>query len=273
LLNSTLNSSQEVASRLLIVQTDLMTALEEFPRESTGIKILAQKMSLSDKTLKRIVKGTHTPSYQTILKIYRYLLGTKNDRETVLSMPHSLSTLMKVEHDNMSLLDEEISFTDEIDSLLKNDSIFRAIYVETAAGKIHKNKIGYDFGQHGLKVLEKMVQLNIVKEIESDFYTTSVNRGSLSPETAYELSKYLLDNKFSSEKSGLRGENFYSLYFESVNSDTYNEILKIDWESMQKKKALLSNKDNIGNIKLWTINYTDTLSGELIYGDSKEVLQ
>ncbi len=274
-MNVDLESSQENAARLTIVQKDLLEALKEFPRESTGVKILSEKMGLHARTLKRIIKGSHSPSYQSILKIYRYLLGTKNDRETILALPKGLSQYLKLEHDNFSFLEEEnINFSQYVDDLIRNDSVFRSIYVGTATGTIHKDKVGYEHGQHGLRVLEKMVKLNVVKETEPDIFTTSTERGCLTPETLYELARFLLENRFSLDKSGLRGENHFDVYFEGLTKEAYNEALRIRWNSMNQMKALLSNKDNKGNIPFWTISFTDTLNGQLLYKDNQEgVLQ
>tara|TARA_Y100000296_G_scaffold78781_1_gene101962 strand:- start:438 stop:1268 length:831 start_codon:yes stop_codon:yes gene_type:complete len=273
--NTNFESAQENASRLSRVQSDLLLALKEFPRESTGIKILSEKMGVSARTLRRIIKGTHTPSYQTILKIYRYLYGTKNDRETILSMPQDIARYIKIEHDNFSFLDDEgVNFTEYIDDLIKNDSVFRSIYVETATGITHKSKIGFEHGQHGLKVIEKMLQLNVIKEIEPETYTASIERSCLTPNTLYEIGKYLLEYKYSQDKEGLRGENFFNVYFDGLNQDAYNEVISIQWEAMNKIKGILKDKNNKGIHKFWTITYTDTLVENLIYGnDNKEVIQ
>ena len=267
------DNRMEQSACLSRLQTDLDTALKEFPRVSTGIKILSMKMQLSDRTLRRVLKGTHFPSYQTILKVYRYLLGTYTDKETISKMPKVLSEFVSYEHDNSTLLNSASNFSYDIDLLLKNDSVFRSIYVETATGSIHKSKVSYEHGKHGEKVLLKMVELDVIQETEEDVYTSSINRGSLSIETSQSISQFLLENKFTSDKSNLAGENFYSLFFEGVNLETYNEMLKIDWQAMQAKKKLLKNKDNRGSVKCWTLTFTDTLSTDLLYNEEKEVLQ
>lgn len=129
-------------------------------------KRLAEKMSLSAKTLSRIIKGTHSPSYQTILKMYRYLKGTLNDRETVMKMPPVLAECVKLENENFSLTNQDTDFSVDISFYLKSDSVFRSIYIETATGSLSKEKVGYEHGASGLKTLEYMVDLGVIEEFE-----------------------------------------------------------------------------------------------------------
>jgi hypothetical protein len=269
------NELMEQSSRIMRIQKDLRNAINEYPRESTGIKIISSKIEISEKTIKRILKGSHAPSYKTVLKIYRYFTGALNDRDTVLAMPKVLANFVSSKHDNFNLSDDSTNFSYDIDLLIENDSIFRFIYIESATGPIHRDKIGFEYGQGGLRVATKMLELNVIREISPNVYISSTNRASLKTESIYELSKFLIEQKFNTEKCKLLGENSCSLYFEGVTKEVYNELLIIDWEAKEKKKALLAKKENTGEVKYWSATFTDTLSQELIYQDDieKEVLQ
>ncbi|MDC1175356.1 helix-turn-helix transcriptional regulator [Bacteriovoracaceae bacterium] len=262
------------AARLAKIQADLNESIDNFPSEKIAIKSLSKKIGISERTLKRIIKGTHSPTYQTILKVYRYLKGTYNDRETVMAMPEILGTFVDDEQDNFSLTNPNTYFSTEVDSYIRADSVFRSIYIETATGSVTKESVCYNHGKHGENVLIKMCEVGIIKEVKPNVYTAGLNRGCLDEVTSHEISKYLLEYKFSPEKSGLEGENFYQCFFEGVTKDVYNELLRIDWNAYQKKKKLLQSKESKGDIKYWSISYTDTLSKEVIYEDNKkEVLQ
>lgn len=269
-INDVPSQKQESSARLYQVQKDLKIALKEFPRESTGIKVLADKMGVHTRTLKRILKGTHTPSYQTILKIYRYFLGSKSDRETILKAPHLLGEYLLNEKENFSLANEDADFSTEIDILLNTDSVFRSIYIETATGNVTKERIGYMHGQMGIKVLEYMKDLGVIEEFEEGIFKSSTNRASLQTETLYSLSNFLISNHFYTEKAALAGENGLTVFTEGLNKDAYNELLKIDWEAKQKKIQVLKNPKNKGEIKAWSVTITDTLSPELIYKEDTE---
>jgi len=264
----------EMSARLVRVQSDLKTALQEFPRESSGINILSDKIGIHSKTIKRILQGSHSPSYKTVLKIYRYLTGSMNDRDTVMAMPQILSDFIANNNENFKLSKGETNFSVEVDYLLENDSIFRYIYLETASGTIHKSKVGYECGQLGLKVLQKMVDLDVIIEVQPEVYASSKNRASLRTETIHDLGKFLIDNKFNTEKCKTLGENFCSLYIDGVSKEAYNELLTVDWEAKERKKNILMNQKNKGSIKYWSVIFTDTLSTSYIYSDNDgEVLQ
>jgi transcriptional regulator with XRE-family HTH domain len=263
---------QDKSARLLAVQADLKKALSEYPNQTMGVRKLADKMALSVKTLNRIIKGSHSPSYQTILKVYRYLKGTLNDRETVLKMPPILAECIKLENENFSITNEEANFSIDISFYLKSDSVFRSIYIETATGRLTKEKIGYEHGATGLKTLEYMLDLGVIQEFEPNIYTSSTNRASLDSETAHHLSRFLLDNKFSTEKCALKGENFFQVIFDGIDNYTYNELLKVDWKAKNERMDILRNAKR-GPIKYWSISYTDTLEDSCILDENKEVLQ
>lgn len=269
------SGAMDRAARLAKVQQDLLEEINKYPSEKIALKTISNKAGVHERTLKRIIKGSHSPTYQTILKIYRYLKGTFNDRETVLAMPEILGTYVEDEHDNFSLTNSKTVFSNEIDTYLKSDSVFRAIYVESATGEIHKDAVAFQHGQHGVNVLFKMNELNIVKEVKPDVFTSSVNRASLDAVTLHEISKYLIEYKFSPEKANLSGENFYECFFEGVDQESYNELLKIDWDCYQKKKKFLKEMCKKGEVKYWSISFTDTLTKSLIYDDhpNKEVIQ
>lgn len=269
-----IHSPMDRAARLAKIQSDLLEAADKYPSERTAIKTMAKKIGVSERTLKRIIKGTHSPTYQSILKIYRFLKGTYSDKETVMAMPEILGTYVDHEQDNFSLTNPGVNFTADIDCYLQSDSVFRSIYIETATGEISKEAVSFQHGKHGVNVLNKMCELGIIKEVKPNVYTASTNRASLDEHSLHEISKFLLEYKFSPEKASLQGENFYQCFFEGVNQETYNELLQIDWESYQRKKELLQNKNLKGDIRYWSINYTDTLTKTLIYEDNKkEALQ
>ena len=261
------------AAQLLQVQNDLKRALETFPNKNIGIKMLSEKIELSDRTLKRILKGTHRPTYQSILKIYRYLRGTKDDRETIMEMPEILLKYTTSEYDNFFLTDKETSFSHQVASYLEKDSAFRAIYVETATGPLSREKVVYEYGRYGIQMLKKMAQMDVIKEIKGGFYIASSKRAALNESNLYEIAKFLLEQKYFAEKANLKGENFCHVLFDGIDKETYNKILEVDWIAMKKKIDLIK-KTSKGPIKFWSIYFTDTLSPSCIYDEtSKDPLQ
>ena len=261
---STLNEAKEDSARLAFIQRDINKEFDKYPSITSAYKALSIRMQISERTIRRIKQGTHTPSFQTLIKIYRYILGTKNDRETVVNMPTILKNNVLKESENFSISNPEVNFLPEVDFFIKNDSVLRGIYLETAAGTVHRSKIGYEYGQHGLSVLDKMLKMDIIKEVKPDIYTASNNRAQLDTGSVTELSKHLVEHKFHEEKLALSGENFCQFLIEGIDQESYNDMLIFEWETKNKRLELLK-KAKKGSVKYWMACFTDTLSKQLIY--------
>lgn len=268
-LNEENEGQQAGIARLQILQSELKKEFKKYPSLTIAFKRTAKNTQVSQRTLKRIVNGTHTPNFQTLLKVYRYLTGSLNDRDTFLKMPKILQESVAREYTNFSLQNKNAQFLPEVDLYLQDDSVFRGIYIETAAGLIHRDKVGFEYGQHGLRVLDKMLELDIIKEIEPDVFASSSRRAQLDPESITKIARFLLENKFNPDKLDLNGENFAQILIEGVDKETYNKLLALDHGLIQKRVEIIKN-GNRGEIKYWMINFIDTLSKDLIYEDNKQ---
>ena len=258
---------RDAAARLNLVQAELKKEIDKYPSVTTGLKRLSEKMNLSERTIRRIVKGTHVPNYQTLIKIYRYLSGALNDRDTVKAMPPTIREAILRDCENFSIADPKKDFNPEIDFYIANDSIFRGIYLETGTGTIHRDRVNFLYGTEGIKVLDKMVKLDVVKEVESDIYASSKNRAQLDIRSIVELGKYLVESKLNPEKLDVNGENFCQLLFEGIDLETYNRLLTLEWETKSKRLDILKNASP-GTVKYWSFTATDTLSSSYLYPDS-----
>lgn len=267
-----INQRQTANSQLKAMQKDLITEVEKYPSITIAYKSISAGTGLSVRTLQRITKGTTCPSFHTALKFYRFIFGTSNERDTLLLMPKVFQTDIIQNHENYSLTPNEVTLSSDIDTLLCNDSIFRFIYIHTAAGKISKEKVGYEYGRQGLNVLKKMLQLSIITESEPGYFSQGKKRAVLNPESLYSIGKQLLENHYYMNKAESTGENAATLLIESVDLDGYNEILKFEWKTKQERQKLLKSL-NKGPVKFWTIHFTDTLSSEHLYSDNSGVIQ
>ena len=267
------SKSHESAARMVAIQKDLLKELKKYPSESTGLKILAANMNLSPKTLIRILKGENSPSYKTILKIYRCLLGTFSDQETILAMPKILATYVQRKHENFAVSGTKTNYSVKVDELLQNDSIFRFIYIETATGGIHKEKVGYEYGKGGLRVLEKMAEDLIVVEKSDNFFVPGPNRASLEIPSIYQLGKFLIESKFNPEKCNLRGENLIAAGFSGLNEVAYNNALTSLYKAKMEIEEIMKDPKNKGSIKAWFSCFMDTMSNDYIYDTKNEVIQ
>jgi len=252
------------SAKLLQVQSDITQYLNDYPGKNKGLNWLANKMQLSEKTLKRIMKGPHNPTYQTLLKIYKCLLATAHDRETVLKMPALLAMSVSKNCESFVLADSEANFYSEINHYIQHDTAFRSIYIETATGQLSREKVGFEHGDHGFKTLETMTKMKVIIEVSPGRFKSSTHRAALDTTTLQHIAKYLLEYKFNPEKCHFSGENFFQLAFEGIDLTSYNEILAIDLRAKNEKLEILK-KARRGEVKCWTLSFTDTLSDGHLY--------
>ena len=244
--------------------------LEEFPSRKIGFKEIAEGSGVSDRTLRRILNQTHTTSYQSIFKLYRYFFGLLNDRDTFKKMPKKMQEFVMKEYGNFSLTNSDSQWLPIIDEYLITDSVFRGIYIETACGPLSKERVAYEFGKRGLSILDKMCNLNVIRETESGIYIASTDRATLGPKAVKQISATLVENYFNEDKLDLRGENIAQMLFEGVDAYTFNELLKIDHRANNERLEVLKNAGK-GNIPYWHVSISDTLRDELIYKDEDAI--
>ncbi len=263
------SDAAENMARLMEVKELLIKKLDEYPSRKIGFKMIAKGSDISERTLRRIVAGTHTISFQTVFKLYKYLFALLNDRDTFDKMPKAMQDFIIKDYANFSLSNDDARWLPVIDDYLASDSVFRGIYIETACGQVSKEKIAFEYGQQGIRILEKMCNLNVIKETEPNIYVASTDRASLRPKAIKHLSHTLVESYFHEDKLDLQGENFSQILMEGVDQETYNKLLRFDYEAKNERIKIIKNGKK-GNIKYWMVNIIDTLSKELIYKDNEQ---
>lgn len=256
-------------ARLMEAKDLLIKKLDEYPSRKIGFKMISKGSDISERTLRRIIAGTHTISFQTVFKLYKYLFALLNDKDTFDKMPKAMQDFIIKDYANFSLSNDNAKWLPVIDDYLITDSIFRGIYIETACGQTSKEKIAFEYGQQGIRILEKMCNLNVIKELEPNIYVSSTDRAALRPKVLKHLSQTLIESYFHEDKLDLEGENFSQILMEGVDKETYNNLLKFDYEAKNERIKIIKNGKK-GNIKYWMVNIIDTLSKELIYRDNEQ---
>ena len=256
------------------IKYDLGLKLSSFGKRSSGLKTLSEEADLSTRTLRRILDDNTTPSTNTVIKIYEYLLNTNYHHELISKLPTVIREQIFSRENDIRILSDKKSYSSKVDELINTDSVFRALYLQSATGEIKRSFVSFKYGQHGAEVLDSMVSLRVLKKVKENIYTSGTLRANLRNSTIISLGKNLIDNNLTVEHLDLLGENSASIYFQAIDKETYNNILKVDLEANLKKKELLSTAKE-GNVKMWSFACVDTLDEKPIYEEnsimSKEV--
>jgi transcriptional regulator with XRE-family HTH domain len=239
------------------VALDLKVKLEEFRSEKIGLRLIAGKMGINEKTLRRLLRQENRPTYSTLLKIYRVLLDTNNDSLVAELAPEVVRT--EILKSNPSNLSRSISHNQDIEAEIKNDRCFAEIYILAGCGLITTELIQFRLGQMGVQTLQRMLKLNVLSRVSENTFMLGENQASLSPDTLANLGRDLIQRYFKSQNCDESGQNFIGFYAEGLDDETYEQWLKIDEEAFQKKVNLTKKMHSLGTKSAMTFMVTEQL--------------
>lgn len=250
------------------VRNDLKSKLHSFPKTSEGLEVISKHTNVSKRTFQRIIQGSHKPTTNTVIRFYQYLLQDDFQTSLIDKLPAEVREHIFKDSLNVRLTTPTKTLSLKVDELIVTDSVFREIYLLNSVGEITKEYISYRFGQYGVDVIEKMLKLKVIIAKNHNTFISGFVRAQLGNEAIVAIGKGLVEHKLQKEKLSLRGENSASVYFQAIDTETYNELLKIEHEHMSRKKELLSMAKK-GNVKMWTFSCTDTMDESCIYDDHR----
>lgn len=240
------------------VAHDLSAALCEYKDEKIGIRLLASRMNIHEKTFKRLLLKEHTPGYQTLYKLYRVLSNSKNDSQLL----ENVAPIVKeaLERGNPKVMSKKIIFHSDLEDELVRDRCFSEIYFMAGCGPLSKEYIGFRFGEHGLETMRRMLKLEVLDVQKDGSLVIGKNQINMSASTIKLMGLQLIDRFLRPEMTDDNGENFEGIYAEGLSEEAYNEWLKIDEEAYRQKIELCRKKENRGKIKAFTFMATDKLN-------------
>lgn len=241
----------------LRVSEDLKKKLSEFNDPKKGIKVMAMLMGIHEKTLKRLIDCENRPGHQTVFKIYRVLFHSQNDTQLLELVPNPVKEFLIKAHPRG--LNDTVRYSINVETELKKDPVFCEIYFLAGAGGVTKEFVSYHYGKYGERVLDKMLEQDVIASLGKNNFTLGTNQASMTVETIHIVGKHLIDRYYKPENSDSLGENYISLYAQGLSEEAFNQWLEIDKEAFLKKAKLAENSENWGDIKAFTYNVTDTL--------------
>lgn len=239
------------------VSIDLKRKLDEFNDPKKGIKVMAMLMGIHEKTLKRLIDCENRPGHQTVFKIYRVLFHSQNDTQLLELVPNPIKEFLIKAHPRG--LNDTIRYNINVEAELKKDPVFCEIYFLAGSGGVTREFISFHYGKYGERVLDKMVDQDVLAPLGKNNYTLGTNQASMTVETMALIGQHLTERYFKAENTDELGQNYISLHAQGLSEEAYNEWLKIDKEAYLKKCEIAKDSNNWGDIKAFTFNVTDTL--------------
>ena len=235
----------------------LNSLLSQFKDRKKGIRILAKKMGIHEKTLNRILNNENKPGYQTVFKIFRIFFNEYNDRKILELVPDVVRQyLIK---NNAQELSEEKNYSTLADLELQKNPIASEIYIIAATGPVSYDDIAIRFGQYGLEILKKMLTSNLLQEVHKDIFVKGVNHPTFSGETIIAVGSTMIASHAKIASGEELDKNFISFYAEGLSEESYKEWLAIDQMAHQKKFELTRNPQNLGPVRAFTFMITEKI--------------
>lgn len=240
------------------VSFDLQKAIFEFKDEKIGLRMLAAKMKIHEKTLKRLISKENKPGYQTLYKIYRVLTPARNDSDLLMLVPEIIKS--ELEKGNPKIQTSDVIFHSDLEEELLRDRCFGEIYFMAGCGPLSVEYVGFRFGEHGSETMKRMLKLGVLDLTKNGQLILGKNQINMSAQTIKVLGLQLMDRFFRANETDEKGENFIGIYAEGLTNEAYQELLNVDEEAYRKKIEICRKKENRGNIKVVTFMATDKMN-------------
>lgn len=247
------------------LRLDMIQFLDKEDSLSGGIDKLAKSTGYSSKTIKRYLEGKTTPSRDTFIKIYRVILKSNNDSETIRRMPLPVKQFVTEDISYFrDIEDKELSF--ELNELLLSDKTALRIYHLLHTGKVSEEKIRFKYGEFGMEIMSKLLELGAAREVEAGVFTKYKVFNSYNIESVKASIESLIDEHLYTQKNYAKGEQLLWFKVAEVDKDIFNEVLKIQYETTGKINELLKNHEpkSKNTVRMWTTSCVDTMSPGLI---------
>lgn len=174
-LKPTLSLNQQVSG-------DIEAYLQRFKDPRKGLNMLASKAKIHIKTLTRLRDQSHSPNYQTLYKLYSCLLDARDLSVLLEKAPATVRE--KMERTDPQLRSSPLHrYHFDVEMDLQKDPCFAELYVLSETRPFDRSYVQQRFGSYGLGVLERMLEMNIVRPLGNGLFGQGEVRAPFSAES------------------------------------------------------------------------------------------
>ncbi|WP_413557095.1 hypothetical protein [Bdellovibrio sp. HCB209] len=257
-INVEMNERSQVSSIPEQVALDIEAYLTRFKDPKKGLTMLATKSQIHVKTLNRLREQTHNPNYATLYKLYSCLLDSRDLNHLVTKVPPVVRE--KLEKTDPQLKSSPLHrYNFDLDADLQKDPCFTELYVLSETRPFDANFVQQRFGSYGLGVLERMVDLKVLRPLGNGLYGQGEVRAPFSAEAIKAVGIRLTERYLKPANADSNFANFMSLYFETVSEETYKQWVQIEEDAFKARVKLLEKPNAKGNIPVFAFTVVDTL--------------
>lgn len=238
---------------------DLNRYLSESEDPRRRLKFMAKRTLIHEKTLQRLVNRENKPTYITVFKIYRFLLNEQDDQRLLELVPEEVATFLK--NANPQSFEKHATYTQDLEAELRGNPVMAELVVLCATGPVKIAYIKSRFGDYGMKIVETLVQRNVLQMVTQQEVCSGTVQVNMSPETLVTIGVQMVQSHLKPEKGYETGENFLGFYAEGLSDAALQKWLEIDAEAFRKKVAVAKLQESRGDLRVFTFMATDSVSG------------
>lgn len=242
------------------VAADLEAFQAAYEDPKKGLQLLSKKTRIHIKTLRRLIQKAHSPSYQTLYKIYSHLTDTRNLNDTLAAAPPIVQEKLRL-RDPQLTAHPGAQFSMEVEEELLNDRCFAELYVLAEVSPFDQVFVKNRFGDYGLSVLAKMTDLRVLRPQSDGKFTLGERRASFSAQAIKKVGLQLTQNYLKPERTDETYANHMGLYVTALSEKAYRQWIDIDVKAFRDKMAVLKEDGAKGSIPAFTFHVVDTLKG------------
>jgi DNA-binding phage protein len=242
------------------VSADLNAFLDQANDRQKRLIFLSRKIGIHKKTLQRISSKENSPSYPTVMKLYRFFYNVETDLEILSRAPQVIKDFLNKSFPEKATQISE--FSEKSFKVLNNNKAALEIYLMAAIKGLHKSELKSCFGEYGLTIIRQLIDEKLIAESTPDLYTQGAKNFSLPPEMLIHSGEVLTDRFSKPSLCYLLNKNFVGFYGESLNEAAYMEWIKIDQQAMKQKIEIAQRIDSKGSIPAFSFCIVETLINE-----------
>lgn len=234
--------------------SDLAFLLSPYKNKDIGLRLVCEKTGISEKTLKRVLKGESNPHGETFHRFYEHFFKL-NQIELPLTEIHKE---IKEEYESTRTVKNQ-QLVESLEKMLKDNKVFRDIFLFTRTGSISKLWVQEQYGMYGIDIVSYMLKNDLLIETEKNVYREGplvITKGS---ETLKTIIQDLVTDHFNVEALQEFDQNSAFYILEGVNEQVFSKVLMMTEEFKVALAKLIFDPESKGDKRLFVTTVVDAL--------------
>ncbi|MCK5882838.1 MAG: hypothetical protein KAG61_04055 [Bacteriovoracaceae bacterium] len=232
---------------------DIDVVLAPYRNKDIGMRILANKTGISEKTLKRVTDHTTTPHQSTIERFYRHFFEMIEDNSSTEVHKQIKQEILR------NSASPGATYNHSLEETLEENKVFREIFLYSRTGKITKRFVKEEFGKYGIEIVTLMLAENILIEEDRGIYSEGAMSVPKTLKAIKTIVEELVSENLDPEMLSEVGNNKAFYYLEGVSDDSKQDLLKIVDDYQVHIRDYMFNKAELGPHRVFIVGAMDEL--------------